>query len=153
MTGIPDLAALIDRLETATEEAREATRDAHSALKEMRKASRELRAEVADAEFAAAKAARQAIDEAVSAQVDEALEEYKATVQAAIGTSSRKVRDTMERLANVCMYGNEQGRGIYVFEELRERAMLARDELPDVGPLPDLRRPPPTSSPPDVATS
>jgi hypothetical protein len=147
--GIANLEATIARLEAATSEAREATRHAHSATKAMRQAEKGARAAIAEMEAAAVKSVEERIGEAIS----EGLEQYAATLKKATGDGYDNVVRQFDRMLNSCMYGNEHGKGVNIFDELRQRAkeldeMFTLDALtvtrvPAAAPrsdLPSLRR-------------
>jgi membrane protein involved in colicin uptake len=116
--GIANLEATIAHLESATAEAREATRDAHSATKAMRQAERDARVAIAELEAAAVKAVEERMAEAVKA----GLEKYAETLKKATGDGYDHVMHQFDRLMNIAMYGNEQGKGENIFDELRKRA-------------------------------
>lgn len=133
--GINNLEAVIARLEQATADAQEATREAHSATKAVRQAERDIRATMAELNKAAGVAVEERMGEAIAA----GLEEYKDTIKQVTKEAHDHVSDVMFKLANLCMYGNEQGRGPNIFDELRATADQWKKQMGIVDDLPTLR--------------
>jgi chromosome segregation ATPase len=134
--GIPDLEAVISRLEEAAEEARAATREANSAAKALRQAERDARATIADLEKAAIKTVEDRIREAIRTGLDA----YVTTVREATSEGYDHVMAQFDRLMRIAMYGNEQGRGENIFDRLRARA----EELDGILGAPGRPAPDPT---------
>lgn len=108
------------------EELREATREAHAALKDIKQASRELASE------------RQRLAELVASLTSTRVEQLVgATLDGMQGELVKRAHDLYDTLSkeatlmmNVALYGNRQGRGDSVFDQVRklredvERALL-----------------------------
>lgn len=123
MTGIADLQATIDKLEAATDQAREVTRELHSAIKAARATEREMHGTVnrVKVELAAV------VEEAIEVNVEAGLAAWSDAINTQIASSTKDMGRRMERAANVCIYGNEQGTGKPVFDAIRE--MLEEGQL------------------------
>lgn len=115
-------------LEETTATARGVLAELRSELKEARRVRDSLDAAV---EGARAKVAG-VIDEEIGAEIAAGLERYHGKVRDSIASAEERVLDTMQRFANLAMYGNEQGRGPNIFDELR--ASLDGDRVPP-GPV------------------
>jgi hypothetical protein len=118
--GIPNLEALIERLEQATEEAREATRGAHSAIKALRQAEQGAIAARRELE----EAAISAVEERLGQLITEGLQEFRDGYRRVMEKHDDRIGERFERLANRAMYGNAQGKGVNIFDRLREQALL-----------------------------
>lgn len=143
MTGLSDLEQVIERLEAATEEAREMTRELHSAIKIARSAERDLEA----AMKRCGEEIPRLTDDYMAEAMKEGLDTWGAEVHRAIEVSVQKVHTLFEQHMNLALHGNVQGRGPSVLDEVRAALEYGRDELaktPGAGggwasSLPDLR--------------
>lgn len=136
MTGLGDLEETIARLEAAAADGRAVTSELHSAIKAARGAERDL--------DAAVKRCREEIvagvDEAMADAMAGGLEAWGKASQEAMAKSVERVQKVFDQHANLCIYGNTQGRGVSIFDEVRSRLERARHDLTDVDPrLPVLR--------------
>jgi hypothetical protein len=137
--GIATLQAVIEHLEQATAEAREATRETHSAIKALRQAEREARStarEITD-DFG------KTMGEQVQRVVDEGLAELREVIRSTCELASDKVDTVFDRHVNLLLYGNEQGRGVSLLDRISamlhvgEKALrMMTDELPRLPPQP-----------------
>lgn len=115
MTGIADLEATIARLEEAIAECRAVTSEAHSTIKALRAAERDGRAVV----DAITQAAEVAVEERVGETIAEAIKAIEASSRDAMRRHADEIQDTIRKIGNLCMYGNVQGRGPNIFEQMR----------------------------------
>jgi chromosome segregation ATPase len=128
--GIANLEATIERLRAATEEAREATREAHSAIKALRRAEHDLDAAIQRCR----EEIPRLVDEHMAGAMKDGLDAWGASTREAMARSTERVRLNVERHANLCLYGNEQGRGVSILEEIRAQLQAGRDALDDTDP-------------------
>lgn len=104
----------IDDAKVVVRELHEATADLRALIKEARRATGE------DVE----KAVSDAIDENLRAQVTKLGE----TVESTMSEMIDKIQTNFREYANRCMYGNPQGIGPNIFEEMRGAAERAMQE-------------------------
>lgn len=108
---------IADRLETATADARDLLGELRSELKEARRVRRDLDQAVEDI--------RPRLESMVAEQmapiVRDGMEQYGAVVRRITAQAYDDVAGEMQKMANVAMYGNAQGRGTNIFDELRSR--------------------------------
>jgi hypothetical protein len=143
VTGLSDLEQVIERLEAVTEEAREMARELHSAIKAARSAERDLDT----AMKRCGEEIPRLVNEHMAETMKEGLESWERAVHAAIEKSIDRVRTLFDQQMNMALYGNAQGRGPSILDELRAALEFGRDELavtPNrtsgwAGALPDLR--------------
>jgi len=124
--GIANLEAVIARLEQATADARAATREAHEATQAWRQAEKDARRVLAEVQAASKKR----VDDLIGEAIAEGLAGYADTIQQATKQAHDHVQDQFDKLMNSCLYGNTQGRGVNIFDEMRARAkemMVATD--------------------------
>jgi hypothetical protein len=132
--GIPDLEATITRLEQAAADARTATREANEAQQALRRAERDARDTITAIRAEVAKT----LEERMSGMVATELDRYRKELHRAAHDGYANVRDQFDRMANICQYGNEQGRGRNIFDEMRDRALEIQQALGRPGdPMPD----------------
>jgi flagellar biosynthesis chaperone FliJ len=122
-TKVPDL---VDQLATAATDARTALSELRSELKEARRELREIEAERARIRDMFAEDAGKLVETAMKAQVDTSMAQVVAMRDVLID----KIDKVTQRYLNLCMYGNEQGRGVNIFDELRASA---QDRLRELG--------------------
>lgn len=130
--GIANLEAVIERLEAATADARLATREAHEATKAYRQARREAAATVEEIRAAA----ESRVDDLLGVAVAKGLEKYTGTIRTATEQAHDHVQKQFERLTNVCLYGNEAGKGVNLFDEMRDTLAEYRRQFEAMPPLP-----------------
>jgi hypothetical protein len=141
--GIADLEATITRLEQAAEDARAATREANEAQQALRRAERDARDTITAIRAEVVKT----IDERMGELVATELDRYRKQLHRAAHDGYANVRDQFDRMVNICQYGNEQGRGRNIFDEMRDRALEIQAAAGRPGdPMPDPTLPslPPT---------
>jgi hypothetical protein len=140
--GIANLEAVIERLEQATADARAATRETHEAIKAMREVRKEAQATLNELRAAAHAQVMDLIEDAVR----KGLESYSETIRVQTKTAHDTVMRGFQKLINVCIYGNEQGRGVSLFDEMRDTLQWYQEEFESIAPpptrpdLPRLRR-------------
>lgn len=132
--GLSSLESLIERLEAAALDARLAVTETHSAIKALRIAEREARDLLAMIDHAAGVA----VDERLNEAVQVGLEKFQTSYQKAIEAQLSRVMKVFEEYANLCMYGNRQGKGTNLFEEAREQLLARQTELARDPSLPTL---------------
>jgi hypothetical protein len=105
------------QLEAATAQAREVLGELRSELKEVRRVRRELDAAVVEVE----ERIRKRIDEEFGDLVKEGLDGYADSLRTYTDDAYQRCAREMQKMANRCMYGNEQGRGPTIFELIRDK--------------------------------
>lgn len=125
MTGLGDLEQVIARLEQATAEAREATREVHSAVKAARGAEKDL----TDLLARVGADIPNKVNETIGVAIEDGLVKYAEGLKDAITKGRAAVQDSFDRITKTCLYGNEQGRGISILDEIRVQLELGRDAL------------------------
>lgn len=142
--GIANLEALIERLEQATAEAREATSEAHSATKALRAVERDI-ATLLDT------TAGELVNTKLGELVSESIEKIRDAVLAWSDAAHQRVDDSFRRHMNLCLHGNEQGKGPSLTVEVRDQLLLGNELLARMNaqlvasnpsPLPTARRSP-----------
>jgi hypothetical protein len=131
--GIANLEAVIANLERAIEEARQVTREIHEATKEYRQAKAEAGAKADEIRVVAAERVDALMADAVSA----GLEKYRDTIKTVTKQAHDNVGKQFDRLANLCLYGNEHGKGPNVFEEMRTTLNWYMAQFKEAPPLPN----------------
>ena len=113
----------IAALEAANEDTRAVIREAHETIQSAKLVLAELRAERERWEVSI----RDEVDAAVARQVSAGLESFRAQTADATKKAHQDVIKNFDRLQNIMLYGNEQGRGPSVVEDWVRRAV--RDEI------------------------
>lgn len=127
--GVPRLETLIERLEAATADVRLAITEAHSVIKTLREVERDGRALIVDIELAAHVQTADRLNDAVTA----GLAALQGSYQKALDYQMERVKKVFDESMNVCLYGNKQGRGVNVFDELSMALTAARNRARHVG--------------------
>lgn len=120
--GIAALQAVIEHLERATADAREATRETHSAIKALRQAERDARATARELQEDLGKTMGDQIEQLV----ERGLVDLRETITTTCETAADKVEALFDQTANVLLFGNAQGRGENMLDRIA--AMLALGE-------------------------
>ncbi|HET7325995.1 MAG TPA: hypothetical protein VFJ14_01780 [Nocardioidaceae bacterium] len=107
MSGLRTIEENIARLEAANEDTRAIIREAHETIQTAKLVLGELRAErervTADI--------RAGFDAAIEQQVSAGLAEYAETIEAQTAAAHDSVVKNFDRIQNLLLHGNEQGRG------------------------------------------
>lgn len=112
--GIVALQGVIEHLERAAADAREATRETHSAIKALRQAERDARATARELQDDFGKNMGAQIERLVENGLDELREVITGTCE----TASAKVEALFDKNVNILLYGNEQGRGVSMLDRI-----------------------------------
>lgn len=122
-TKLRPLEENIARLEAANEETRAVVREAHEAIQSAKLVLRDLRAE---REQLAADI-RGGFDAAIGQQVSDGLASFTETIKRQTEAAHDHVIRQFDRLYNIMLYGNEQGRGPNLVVEWVRK--VVREEL------------------------
>ena len=115
----------VDQLHEAAAAAREILGELRSELREVRRERKALEDERAAAEAMVRRAVHDEIVAALKAEMDDLGPKLKSLSDDLYARISRE----SQKLLNLAMYGNEQGRGPSVLDEIRERLVRERDRL------------------------
>jgi vacuolar-type H+-ATPase subunit H len=114
---------MLEQLLAAMDDTKQVIREAHEAAKDLRQATREARE-------AARALQRDEFEPFLREEVDKAAEQIREDGQRAVKDASDRVISRFERLSNLLMYGNEQGRGEGLEPAIRR---VAAERHPDGG--------------------
>jgi hypothetical protein len=123
MTQRPPLLEQVERFEQASAELRDAIREAHSATKALNQACKEADAHCRNIIDAASIGVQHRIDEAMKA----GLAHYAQDLERAIKEGADRVNKRFDQIANTLMFGNSQGRGDNVFEQIIKKSIVDAD--------------------------
>lgn len=115
-SALKNLDGRIAALEAAAEAAREETRAAHEATKALRQAERDARAAAAEIRALLAVDLKELVDEALSEHVRTGLASYAESLRDATEAGHAHVIAEFEKLKNILLTGQEDGRGEHVFD-------------------------------------
>jgi DNA-binding protein Fis len=113
MTGMKTLEENIERLESAIKRAEEMSREANSAAKAARDAKRELEHYMNEI----TPYLKSVVDKEIADAVEKGLEEYASTLQKATKDGHDHVLHEFDKLKNIMVYGNENGKGPSIVED------------------------------------
>jgi hypothetical protein len=105
MTQRPSLLEQVERFEAAAQELRAMISETHSATKALRQAVREaheVRKQIEEA-------ARVAVEERISAEIQTGLDEYRASLDLALVSSTEAMHKRFDTLTNILMTGDVKG--------------------------------------------
>ena len=131
--GISRLDAAIARFDRKCEEVREYERELHETMQEAKRLLRELRETNAAFERDLNEMVEREIQPMLKEVMDPHFAELRMDMRKAAQDARRHIDREIKQWANICLYGNKQGRGENLFQELRQAARAQRFKLG--GPL------------------
>lgn len=124
--GIGRLDAAIERYEAKCAELRDVERDVNATLKEGRRLLRDLERATAEFDAKLADLAGERLGQTLKELIDPQFAIITEELLAGVKETRAKVDRDVHEWANFCMYGNRQGRGPNIFEQLRDAALAAQ---------------------------
>lgn len=118
-------ADFVDQLHEAAAGAREVLGELRSELREVRRERKAL----AEEREAAEAMVRRAVEDEIAVAVRTELEKLGPKLKKLSEDLYARLTRESQKLLNLAMYGNEQGRGTSVLDEIRERLVQERDRL------------------------
>lgn len=121
-----------DQLERTIEvvgELRQVLIEGRQLLKDARQVQRDLERTVAEARTAVVDTADAEVERILNAKVEEGLKELGAALKKALDEGIDHIDHEVEAYVNLARFGNTQGRGVDVMEELARRTHAARTQL------------------------
>lgn len=123
--GLANLQDVIARLEQATADAREATRELHSAIKDYRAEKKAVEAICSAVKTKAYVAIEEVLQPVIDTQVDQIHDGFNEFA----ASERERINEYIRKTANMALYGNTQGKGLSIFDEMRDQLMAARNGI------------------------